>query len=886
MMGGRAHDSPPKPRPVMTLAGALWQEFTTLHGERRPAATGDEPDAGLQAYYEAALDKNQAALCLSGGGIRSAAFSLGVLQALARKQLLTSFHYLSTVSGGGYIGGWLDAMLHVHGNDAVSVQKTLAGIEAPRELRELRAFTEFLTPAPGVASADSWAAVLLWLRNVLVNWMIFAPALFALALLPGLYADLLGVISPGWSWVLLIAALLALLVGSYNTAANLPSVNFPSAASVPRLMIWPLLLWALLVPLAAAPWLHTVMPSCAVPGDAIPLLAFLVVELAYLVVAACATGGKRTLLWRNFGWWTLAALAAAAALWLALGFGIGRDPVIVAVLGPLAVTLAYLVKTLLYVALRKQAYRGELDREWLARLSAVNVVPALLWAVFAAVCLLLPRLVLDGWSSIVEPALVSAFAFLAGPVAALIAMFSKDEPDVGGDEPVGGRYALFLKIGLVLLAGIFAALLFMLLARFGAALSGHRALFGALLLALAAALAWWLGQRINVNRFSMHAVYRNRVVRAFLGTPRKKREPDRFTDFDPSDNLRMVDVAAKVEGQRRLFHVINVTLNLVAGSNNAWTERKGESFTITSCACGAGFLRRREDDTADIAARGAYVETAQYAGNEKETGPDDCGRGITLGTAMTISGAAVSPSMGYASSPAAAFLMTLFNVRLGAWLPNPAVATTEQLLQAKPPNALKTLARELLGLTDDRDDAVYLTDGGHFEDLGLYEMVRRRCRYIVVVDAGEDGHAAFEDLGNAVRKIRIDFNVEIKFKPPVVIGSRAKPIDPFRCFAYGTIKYPEDSGEKKVGQLLYLKPAFPSDAPIDVRAYGNLHRTFPHETTLDQFFTESQFESYRKLALFETELAPEPAPGPDAMGQFFDSVEGFLRSLEKEPAAD
>ena len=873
MMGARAHDSPPKPRPVMTLAGALWQEFTTLHGERRPAATGDEPDAELQAYYKAALDKNQAALCLSGGGIRSAAFSLGVLQALARKQLLTGFHYLSTVSGGGYIGGWLDAMLRVHGNDAKRVEAELARIKAPDALGRLRAFTEFLTPAPGVASADTWAAVLLWVRNVLVNWMIFAPALFALALLPGLYADLLRGMGPGWSWVLLLAALLALGIGSYKAAANLPSVDFPSAAFVPRVVIGSLFLWALLVPLAAAPWLRPVMPCCTVPGDVIPPLAFVVVELVYLAVAVRETGRDRKLLWQNFGWWTLAAFVAAAALWLALDFGIARDPLIVAVLGPLAVTLAHLVQTVPYVALRKKAYRGELDREWLARLSAENVVPALLWAVFAAVCLFLPRLLLEGWSSIVQPSLVGAFAFLSGPVAALIGMFSKDEPDVGGDAPVGGRFTLLLKIGLVLLALIFAALLFMLLARLGAALSGGRALADFALLAVAAVLAWWLGQRINVNRFSMHAVYRNRLVRAFLGTPRSRRTPDEFTDFDPNDNLRMVEVKACADGKRTLFHVVNVTLNLVAGSNNAWAERKGESFTITSCACGAAYLHRKEDEAAGIKARGAYVLTADYAGSEKETGPDDPRRGITLGTAMTISGAAVSPSMGYASSPAAAFLMTLFNVRLGAWLPNPAVATTEQLREAKPPNALKTLVRELLGLTDDRHDAVYLTDGGHFEDLGLYEMVRRRCRYIFVVDAGEDVHADFEDLGNAVRKIRIDFNVEIKFKPPVAIGPRKKrcenPHEPVLWFAHATIKYPEDLEEKKVGQLLYLKPAFPSDAPIDVRAYGNLHRTFPHETTLDQFFTESRFESYRKLGQFETAAL---APGAASLAAFFDSV--------------
>ena len=201
--------------------------------------------------------------------------------------------------------------------------------------------------------------------------------------------------------------------------------------------------------------------------------------------------------------------------------------------------------------------------------------------------------------------------------------------------------------------------------------------------------------------------------------------------------------------------------------------------------------------------------------------------------------------MGYHSSPATAFLMTLFNVRLGAWLPNPAIASTEQLERAKPVNAVVSLARELMGMTSDRSRDVYLSDGGHFENLGLYEMVRRRCRYILAIDAGADTAAEFEDLGNAVRKIRIDFDIDIVFDPPVAIGSRQQPLDPFRDFACARILYPDPGAAP--GYLIYLKPSYPPDMAIDVRAYANLHPAFPHESTADQFFTESQFESYRQL---------------------------------------
>ncbi|HKJ95600.1 MAG TPA: hypothetical protein VKA32_08235, partial [Gammaproteobacteria bacterium] len=243
---------------------------------------------------------------------------------------------------------------------------------------------------------------------------------------------------------------------------------------------------------------------------------------------------------------------------------------------------------------------------------------------------------------------------------------------------------------------------------------------------------------------------------------------------------------------------------------------------------------------------GAYVRTADYAGDEPRDGnrERDGGTGLSLGTAMTISGAAVSPSMGYHSSAATAFLLTLFNVRLGAWLPNPAVASERELIRARPPNALLSLARDILGLTNDRGRDVYLSDGGHFENLGLYEMVRRRCRYILVIDAGCDGGLTFSDLGNAVRKIRIDLDAKIVFEPPLALGPGKDPSRPGPDFACATVHYPET---EEPGLLVYMKPCRHPDMPIDVRAYGSRYPDFPHEATIDQFFSESQFESYRRL---------------------------------------
>src|SRR5260370_32276540 len=159
-----------------------------------------------------------------------------------------------------------------------------------------------------------------------------------------------------------------------------------------------------------------------------------------------------------------------------------------------------------------------------------------------------------------------------------------------------------------------------------------------------------------------------------------------------------------------------------------------------------------------------------------------------MGTAVTISGAAASPNQGYHSSPAMAFLLTLLNVRLGSWLGNPGIAGKDSYRKANPASNLHPLALELTGTSNDQSRLVYLSDGGHFENLALYEMVLRRCRYIVVSDGGCDPTFNFEDLGNAIRKIRTDFGIPITFDQ---MPMRTRDEDgPWNYVAIGDIHYP------------------------------------------------------------------------------------------------
>jgi hypothetical protein len=363
-----------------------------------------------------------------------------------------------------------------------------------------------------------------------------------------------------------------------------------------------------------------------------------------------------------------------------------------------------------------------------------------------------------------------------------------------------------------------------------------------------------MGFFVNINKFSLHGAYRDRLIRAYLGASREKkkkrkghadekgggdaegkdeRDPNAFTGFDERDNMAMSTLA------KRPLHVVNMTLNLVSlsGEQLAWQDRKAESFTATRLFCGSFCIPR------------GYRESEKY-GYDK-----GAGRGISLGTAVAISGAAASPNMGYYSSTFVTFLLSLFNVRLGWWLGNPGAAGEKTYDKSGPTFGPRALLAETLGWTDDRHPYVYLSDGGHFENLGLYEMVLRRCHTIVVSDGSADPAFTFSDLGNAVSKIRDDLGIPIIFDDIPVTPKDRDAIAYLRTddekekyCAVGTICYKHKDGDAAVnGTLIYLKPNVYGGEPADVFHYAKSNPAFPHESTADQMYSESQFESYRML---------------------------------------
>jgi hypothetical protein len=191
--------------------------------------------------------------------------------------------------------------------------------------------------------------------------------------------------------------------------------------------------------------------------------------------------------------------------------------------------------------------------------------------------------------------------------------------------------------------------------------------------------------------------------------------------------------------------------------------------------------------------------------------------------------------------------------------------------------SLFPLLSELFGLTGDKSRYVYLSDGGHFENLGIYEMVRRRCRWIVASDADADPGRGFADLGNAVRKIWIDVGVQIIFEDSDLLGATkdTSAIDVPYC-ALGTIKYLNDGDGSTTGKILYIKPVVRGNEPLaDVIAYLRSHKDFPHQSTAEQWFDEPQLESYRVLGYWMTQRIVDSAKH---VGRI-DTLEHFFSSL-------
>jgi hypothetical protein len=275
------------------------------------------------------------------------------------------------------------------------------------------------------------------------------------------------------------------------------------------------------------------------------------------------------------------------------------------------------------------------------------------------------------------------------------------------------------------------------------------------------------------------------------------------------------------------MHLINCALNLGGSSDLALHTRHSATFTLTPLRCGSRYESRHPDGCREEL---GYTPTNIYGGSDGQP---------SLGQAISVSGAAASPNMGYHTSPAVAFMMTVFNARLAWWFPNPRFSRSTS---PSPSFSLRYLFKELFGGADDRSGYLAISDGGHFENLAAYELIRRQCRVIIVSDAEHDPDLNFESLGSLIRMCAVDFDTRISIDVGA-IRRREGALWSGTRGAVGRIAYPDGSE----GTLIYLKASMTGHEDTSILQYKAAHPDFPHESTANQFYKEDQFESYRSL---------------------------------------
>ncbi len=707
------------------------------------------------------------AVAISGGGIRSASFGMGVLQALAHHNMLQRIDYLSTVSGGGYIGSSLTWFLSGQGGKAPAGKfpfaKAGARIEhdgsarvrsasvggARGEPQEqitpvdfIRQHGNYLTPGDGLGPMSFLASVL---RSVLLSGSVY------FVLLAGVFAGLIG---------------------------------------------------------------FDLLP---VPRDA---------ERQGLDVIADGTRAMQ----------------------------LGEIPMeiprfLIALLGTfVAVTVVYALLSTFNrgPAMRGYSLRVAVQRLLGLNLTAVGVLLLLASVPYAHVALC--SLTTESGSGV--PSMAAGGAATAGGAAAAVVEFLRQRAARAAQTaPMAVRIsvaALLLVYGLCLLAYMTA---------------GWALAQSIWVLPTALGSAVLLGVFVNVNYFGIGRLYRDRLMETFLpdvGALKKQRwQPATIADAaklssfchplkKSSKGPGTPDYSAANAGP---YHLINCNAVLVDSEQIKYRGRGGDSFLLSPLYCGS-------DST-------WWYDTRHFLND-----------GMTLSTAMSISGAAANPHTGVAGqgptrNRAVSFLMSFVGLRLGYWARNPYPRERwRRMLAYTGPNLI--YPGIVQGLFGQRLNAhagfLDLTDGGHFENLGLYELLRRRAKLIIASDASADGEFTMSGLSNAIERARVDHNCEISFDDSscdlqwlmpgsyrkehgLVSESFAKQFDlAERGYAIAHITYDSgEGGERETGTLIYIKATLTPGLPADLYAYRKAQDAFPHQSTADQFFDEVQFESYRNL---------------------------------------
>ncbi|MEV4777559.1 patatin-like phospholipase family protein [Burkholderia sp. LMU1-1-1.1] len=694
-------------------------------------------------------------LALSGGGVRSATFCYGLITALAKNGVFSRFDYMSTVSGGGYIGTMIGSLAH-KSKTAEELEKKLAVNENSRELSWLRMNSRYLMPRGG---RDSLFAIVTILRNLI-----------------GVHREL---------------AVLGLLLGCVLGLVDIAAwwaldnrITSQSNRSVPWLRVWefvshfPTLWVTLIVPIVIAVLLTTAR-----------VMWLGVVHMSGSKIPAMLTDGSITkglvLTFRIAG----ALFTLGVIDWIA--WRIANKPVAVAGFGAGFALVLPLLRALM--PLVRDAQPGN----HVARLVKMSILIDIAGRVAVLALAVL-------WTAVVHATCTQAV----------------------------------LQTGL------------------GQANYAEAALRLGCVVALVGVWAVVTSFHLNfLNLSSLHNFYRARLTNTYLGAANDGRATQhKIRDYHKDDDIPLSAYQPYAHGGP--VHMVNVCVNETFQKYGLFNvDRQGKLMTVI----GPRYYRLEGDS-----------RWHQMAENSD----------VSVGTWMAISGAAAAPGLGSGSRPGWAALLTILGVRLGYWwtCDAPQERSSAYVPKKSPTYAhiapkYTYLLSELFGLLPGSSRHVqYLSDGGHCENTGVYPLLYQQCELIVLADCGADPEYRFDDLENLLRRARIDLGVDIHFlkvneSSSAYIGTLSDLASPASnaCVALASIKY---RGGKE-GVLVLVKPNVMEDLPEDLHNYYRDHRSFPQQSTADQFFSEDQWESYFSLGRHL---------GSHLTKDFFISVPSLVRS--------
>ncbi|MCI0598660.1 MAG: patatin-like phospholipase family protein [Beijerinckiaceae bacterium] len=711
-------------------------------------------------------------LAFSGGGIRSASFGLGILQALQAKfenhpnvYGIESVDYLSTVSGGGYIGSSLTAGLQkTSGKFPFTNADDQADYSDTAAVRHIRDYSNYLMPH---GALDVATAIGIIGRGLVANVLIVLP-------------------------VLLFCVWITLFIRPDRASLGQP-------------------VYFLQTLLDANPWIP-VLPS--LHGYWFTAI-LVVVNLAFLFV---------WVLWTSMNLGTSATLRGG---WV------------------------FVSKVLFIVTLVTAFFETQPFILWVINPSATGGAESMLHTWLH-----------DVWERI--SAFLATIGTLFGSMAAVFAFFAKylGEAVEAAERATGWRATLkkFSAIAALWLAGLLVPIILWLIYLWLVYIGLDKEL--ALPIYLAAfVISTFVVLFINPNRTSLFRLYRDRLSKAFLFDPDgRQQNRDKYGDlraFEP--NLYEIDPSLGP------YPIVNAALNIEGSQYANKRGRNADFFMFTPEYTGSnatGYIRtQRVKKDAPALAIGTAVQPAETA--KKDAAFD-------LGTAMAISGAAVSSNMGALTIKALTFTLAFLNVRLGYWMRNPNPSSTNPSIEHWRDWIIAQLFKlhswvlftEMFGWITEKSPKIYLTDGGHVENLGIYSLLKRRCKVIIAVDAEADPEMSFGAFLTLERYARIDLGVSIdlpwkaigqcalqvdkSFSDAAKVKDNLKPAVPSaqgpHCAAC-EIRY----GGNETGILLLVKASLSGDEADNILDYKRRYPAFPHESTGDQFFSEEQLEVYRAL---------------------------------------